>query len=205
MTSHVELRDLGHAYDNGHFLFRHGNADLKSGRITAIVGPSGSGKSTLLAILAGWVTPTEGEVTRHEIRDLGWVPQLPIGVSRRTVLDHVMLPMLIRGFPRRRAQVRAESILQEFGLADIADKPYGQLSGGEAQRLMLARAVATARDLMLVDEPTASLDRASARTVIASIRHLAMQGSVVAVATHDLELRDVCDDVIDLGRWADNI
>ncbi|NEG77984.1 ATP-binding cassette domain-containing protein [Bifidobacterium avesanii] len=195
----VTLRDLGHAYAAGDFLFRHLNATLVAGRIHALIGPSGSGKSTLLAILAGWLEPTEGTVEKYGVDVMNWVPQLPLGVAKRSVLDHVALPMLVRGTPRDVANAEARRILGQFGLADVEDHRYGSLSGGEAQRLMLARAAATRCDLLLVDEPTASLDRNSARTVIAHIRGLAGRGSVVVVATHDLELRDACDDVVDLA------
>lgn len=196
----VALHDLGHAYVAGDFLFRHLNATLVAGRIHALIGPSGSGKSTLLAILAGWLQPTEGSVERHDVARMNWVPQLPLGVAKRSVLDHVALPMLVGGTPRNVANAEARRILEQFGLGDVEDHPYGSLSGGEAQRLMLARAAATRCDLLLVDEPTASLDRNSARTVIAHIRGLAGLGCVVVVATHDLELRDACDDVVDLAK-----
>ncbi|NMN01155.1 ABC transporter [Bifidobacterium sp. DSM 109958] len=199
----VTLRDLGHAYVPGDFLFRHLDATLTAGRIHALIGPSGSGKSTLLAILAGWLTPSEGAVERRGVAVMNWVPQLPLGVARRSVLDHVALPMLVRGVPRAVADAEARRILGTFGLSDVEDHDYGSLSGGEAQRLMLARAAATRCDLLLVDEPTASLDRSSARTVIAHIRGLASGGCVVVVATHDLELRDACDDVVDLAEAQD--
>lgn len=199
----VVLHDLGHAYTPGDFLFRHLDATLAAGRIHALVGPSGSGKSTLLAILAGWTTPTEGTVERRGVSAMNWVPQLPLGVARRSALDHVALPMLVRGVPRDVADAEARRILDTFGLGDVEDHDYGSLSGGEAQRLMLARAAATRCDLLLVDEPTASLDRSSARTVIAHIRGLAVGGCVVVVATHDLELRDACDDVVDLADAQD--
>lgn len=201
----VVLRDLGHAYVPGDFLFRHLSATLAAGRIHALVGPSGSGKSTLLAILAGWISPAEGTVERRGVAVTNWVPQLPLGVAKRSVLDHVALPMLVRGVPRDVADAEARRILGTFGLGDVEDHDYGSLSGGEAQRLMLARAAATRCDLLLVDEPTASLDRSSARTVIAHIRGLASSGCVVVVATHDLELRDACDDVVDLADAQDAV
>ena len=202
-ATYVRLNDLGHAYTPGDFLFRHLDATLVAGRIHALIGPSGSGKSTLLAILAGWLEPTEGAVERHHADAMNWVPQLPLGVAGRNVLDHVALPMLVAGVPREVANGEARRILGQFGLEDVEDHPYGSLSGGEAQRLMLARAAATKCDLLLVDEPTASLDRNSARTVIAHIRGLANRGCVVVVATHDLELRDACDDVVDLADAQD--
>ncbi|MBW3077791.1 ATP-binding cassette domain-containing protein [Bifidobacterium simiiventris] len=195
----VVLSEVGYAYDPGRFLFRHVNAELDAGRVHALVGPSGCGKSTMLALLAGWLTPAEGKVEQRGISSFNWVPQKPIGVSRRSVIDHVVLPMMVHGLPRSTAEGHAWVILRRFGLAQIARHDYGSLSGGEAQRLMLARAVATSCDMLLVDEPTASLDRASARTVISCIRELSALGCVAVVATHDGELRSACDDVLDLG------
>ncbi|MCH9276285.1 ATP-binding cassette domain-containing protein [Bifidobacterium amazonense] len=175
------------------------NARLEAGRVHALVGPSGCGKSTMLAILAGWLKPSEGAVEERGIRSFSWVPQQPIGVAKRSVLDHVVLPLMIHGLPRKTAENHAWQMLRRFGLTDIATHDYGSLSGGEAQRLMLARAAATSCDMLLIDEPTASLDRVSARTVISCIQGLSSRGCVAIVATHDGELRDACDDVLDLG------
>src|SRR5690606_14745040 len=128
-------------------LFAGLDLDLRPGEIVAVVGPSGSGKSTLLSILAGWVTPTQGQVERRHIHTGGWVFQNPYGVPRRTALDHVVLPLLARGLTRAAAETQAWDLLRRFGLEAVGDRQFRNLSGGEAQRLMLARAVATAVDL----------------------------------------------------------
>ena len=93
----VTLRDVGHTFTGDTWLFRLLNADLRPDRVYALVGPSGSGKSTLLSILAGWVKPSEGSIQRLNIGKTSWVFQNPIGVARRSVIDHVMLPYLARG------------------------------------------------------------------------------------------------------------
>jgi lipoprotein-releasing system ATP-binding protein len=130
-----------------------------------------------------------------------WVFQNPHGVARRTALDHVTLPLLARGAPRRAADERAMEILDRFGLAPRATARFRELSGGEAQRLMLARGVASAPTLMLVDEPTAQLDRSTAAEVNDAIGELAATGTTVVVATHDDATRGACGDVLDLGRF----
>jgi ABC-type lipoprotein export system ATPase subunit len=127
------------------------------------------------------------------------VLQNPHGVARRTALDHVVLPLLARGLARRDAEARAAEILDRFALAAVADRQFRALSGGEAQRLMLARAVATAADLLLVDEPTAQLDLTTAATVNAVLAGIAQDDAIVVVATHDPHTRDACTRVLDLA------
>ena len=195
----VRARGLAHAFAPAPPLFANLDLDLVPGEVVALVGPSGSGKSTLLSILAGWVTPTTGTVARVGVEHVGWVLQNPHGVARRTALDHVVLPLLARGLARRDAEARAAEILDRFALAAVADRQFRALSGGEAQRLMLARAVATAADLLLVDEPTAQLDLTTAATVNTVLAGIAQDDAIVVVATHDPHTRDACTRVVDLA------
>lgn len=190
--------DLGHRFGAGPWLFRHLELVLRPGETTAVVGPSGSGKSTLLALVAGQLEPTEGRVERDGITRTGWVPQHPFGVRHRSALDHVTLPLLARGLSRPAARERAEAVMEMLGLAHLADSPFMRLSGGEAQRLGLARAVAAEHDLLLVDEPTAQLDADSARIVIGVIGSLARTGGIVLVSTHDPRLAGATTRVIGL-------
>ena len=201
----VELNDVGHAFERGRFLFRHVTMQLPPGAMIALVGPSGSGKSTLLSIVAGWQVPTEGQVVRGDVARIAWVFQNPFGVPARTVLDHVSLPAVARGASRCEADRHAHGLLERFGLADQGRQSFATLSGGEAQRLMLARAVASEPDLILVDEPTAQLDATSAATVIEVLDGLAAHGASVIIATHDTRVRNACPDVLDLGSRAPDL
>ncbi|MDO5535700.1 MAG: ATP-binding cassette domain-containing protein [Propionibacteriaceae bacterium] len=181
--------------------------DLSPGAPTALVGPSGSGKSTLLGIIAGWLDPARGTVTRDGITRTQWVFQSPHGVARRSVLDHAALPALARGASHDEARGDAHALLERFGLGHRADARFSDLSGGEAQRLMLARAVGARADLLLVDEPTAQLDPSTTRSVAEVIGQLADDGTIVVVATHDAHVREACSRVIDLGdpaTWGDS-
>lgn len=198
----VTLRDLGHRFPGHPFLFEHVTVRLEPGRVYALTGPSGSGKSTLLGMLAGWIVPAAGEIIREGVDRIGWIFQNPHGVARRTALDHVALPFLARGASRAEADEQARALLTRFGLAHAGDRQFRALSGGEGQRLMLARGIATASDLLLVDEPTAQLDQRTAATVSDALTRIATAGTIIVVATHDARTRDACTDVIDLGAPA---
>ncbi|TFC48919.1 ABC transporter ATP-binding protein [Cryobacterium shii] len=196
----VDLCDVRHKFAGGEFLFRPLNATLLPGQRYALTGASGSGKSTLLSILAGWLDPSEGTVLRHGLQSIGWVFQNPHGSARRSVVDHVVLPLLATGASRRHAETQARLVLEAFQLAHRADDAFSVLSGGEAQRLMLARAVASSPDLLLVDEPTAQLDMRTAETVNTALQLVSAGGSIVVVATHDERTADACDQTIALSE-----
>jgi len=194
----VTLDNVGFAYAASKPLFSGLSAMISRGTITAVSGPSGRGKSTLLSLLAGMQMPTTGTVTRDQLTAVRWVLQTPIAVSRRTCLDQIVLQLFAGRLLLEEAREQAVSILKLVGLEDRADIPFGLISGGEAQRLMLARAIAAMPDLMLLDEPTAQLDARSARSVIDTIRSTTRFDCAVVVATHDIELVSACDQVIEL-------
>jgi len=195
----VQADGVAHRFPGTDWLFEDLNFQLTPGQVTAVIGPSGCGKSTLLAILAGWEPPTKGSVARHDVGRVAWVFQNPHGVAHRCALDHVSFPFLTQGLTRRQADEAARKVLAQFGLADVADRDFSALSGGEAQRLMLARAVASAPDLLLVDEPTAQLDRVMAAGVTATLSGLARGDAIVVIATHDADVWAQAGVVIDLG------
>ncbi len=195
----LKLDSVGHHFPAAPWLFRQLNAQIEIGEVVALTGPSGSGKSTLLAIVAGWLPPAEGSVTREGIQKVNWVFQNPHGVARRTAVDHVTLPYLARGERIIEAESKARELLSAFNIEHVAERQFFALSGGESQRLMLARAVACQPDLLLVDEPTAQLDQTTAREVAASLTALASRDVTVVIATHDQHVRAACTRVIDLA------
>lgn len=194
------LEHLGHRFGSGPWLFTDLGVELVGGDLCALTGPSGSGKSTLLSIVAGWQAPAAGRVVTDNIDGTSWVAQNPFGVAPRSALDHVTLALMARGQTRRQAEPQARQALDRFGLGSVGDQPFGQLSGGEAQRLMLARATVTPAELLLVDEPTAQLDTHSAATVIDTLGHLADAGRIVIIATHDPRVAATCTRAITLGQ-----
>jgi ABC-type lipoprotein export system ATPase subunit len=167
--------------------------------MVALTGPSGSGKTTLLSLLVGWQEPTAGSIEQVDPGPVAWVFQNPAGVARRTALDHVVLPLMAGGLRRSPAEVEALAIMDRFNLLPLADQAYATLSGGEAQRLMLARAVAKRAALLLVDEPTAQLDPLAAGQVNSTLRALASRDAIVVVATHDPATMNACQRRIDVA------
>ncbi|MBN9629431.1 MAG: ATP-binding cassette domain-containing protein [Actinobacteria bacterium] len=196
----LTLTGVAFAFNPGAPIFRDLTATMAPGDVWGVTGPSGSGKSTLLSLLAGWEAPTAGVMERVGIRRVGWVFQNPHGQAHRTALDHVVYPIIARGGDRASASRRALRILDELGLVARAESTFAQLSGGEAQRLMLCRAIAAEPDLLLVDEPTAQLDRTNAATVNGVLRSLAGIGAIVVVATHDQDTVAACTHRLTLDR-----
>lgn len=197
----VAAEDLGHRFPQTPFLWRHLTFTMHTGEVVAVCGRSGCGKSTLLSIIAGWQHPSEG-ICRNHGRTVNWVFQNPYGPAYRTALDIAAYPLLCQGMEREEAEREARGVLSMFNLADCESSLFSELSGGEAQRLMLVRAINAKPDVLLVDEPTAQLDNATSRLVNASLSHLACNGAAVVVATHDPETRQACDRVIDLNEYA---
>ncbi|RCV55490.1 ABC transporter ATP-binding protein [Marinitenerispora sediminis] len=198
----VRATGLGHRFAGTDDLFGGLDFTLLPGEIVGICGPSGCGKSTLLSILAGWLEPVAGRIEKVGIERTGWVFQNPYGVPARTAVDHVALPLLARGLTRDDAERRAREVMAMFNLSGVVHQPFRELSGGEAQRLMLARSVCSAPDLLLVDEPTAQLDLRTAATVNETLGAIAQEGTIVVVATHDPHTRAACGRVIDMAHYA---
>ncbi|TFB59623.1 ATP-binding cassette domain-containing protein [Cryobacterium sp. Sr3] len=196
----VTVSGLGHWFHYGAPLFQDLNFQLTSGDLIAVLGSSGSGKSTLLAILAGWLKPAEGRVDVSPLSSITWVPQNPFGVPGRTLLDHLVFPLIASGVKRSDAEFQASEALADFGLGGARMREFSQLSGGEAQRLMLARAAIGGAQIVLVDEPTAQLDPLSAQSVIDVLGKMAGEGRVVVVATHDTRVANSCRSTLTLGH-----
>ena len=190
---------LAHRFQGTGNLFENLSFTLESGEMVAITGPSGCGKSTLLSLLAGWESPTEGEITREGEGKISWVFQNPLGSPKRSVIDHVSLP---RGASRREAEKLSYQLLERFDLSQQATQPYATLSGGQATRLMLARAFAAQPALLLVDEPTAQLDTHTAASVNAVLGELASTNTIVVIATHDPDTASSAQRVINLKEFA---
>lgn len=185
------------------------SAEFRSGEVHAIVGPSGSGKTTLLGVLAGTqridgghvhLEDGNGKVRRLDPEQIVWVPQGANALSGRSVLDNTMIGALASGAGLAAARDRSHAALVDVGLDDLAAVTAKTLSGGELQRLSLARAIASGREVVLVDEPTASLDAANTQRVAKILAALSISAMLI-VATHDEVVVEAAQSVLRLrGR-----
>ena len=196
----LATRDLFLSYGDTPAL--HGvDLDLRAGDRVALVGPSGSGKSSLLHCLAGVLRPTRGEVRfrgerlddRSEsarsalrLRHLGMVFQFGDLVPELTLVENVMLPLQVLGRRRRDARRAALDLMDRMAVADVADHRAGTVSGGQAQRAAVARALVHRPEVVLADEPTGALDSVTAEKVLdAMVALTAESGAALLVVTHD--------------------
>ncbi|MFH8463925.1 ABC transporter ATP-binding protein [Streptomyces sp. NPDC017991] len=186
---------------------------IEAGRMLALTGPSGSGKSTLLNCLGLLDTPTAGTMRHHDQditelsprkarlyrRDtLGYLFQNYALIDNATIADNLgvaVKPLRSRPTPRP----TPAQALEQVGLAGREDDIVHRLSGGEQQRVALARLIVKQPALVLADEPTGALDLDNTHMVIATLRTLADSGCAVVIATHDPTVRDLCDSVLHVG------
>lgn len=201
LAAPISISSLGFHYRGGPWLFRDLSFDFEPGSTTALVGPSGTGKSTLLALLDGTLRPTEGAVACGGEKRI-WLFQSPSLLPRRTANENVALPMIAAGIRWRDCITAADEYLATVGLADVATQQARHLSGGQAQRVAVARCLAARPHLLLADEPTAALDRMSAAPICDSLRAVAESGATVVIATHDERLASTCDRILELAPQA---
>lgn len=188
---------------------------VAAGEFVALVGPSGSGKSTLLALLCGWDTADAGSLrysgplADRPPAGLGWaelalVPQSLGLVPDLSLADNVLLPARLRGGTRE-SEDRAGRLLDDFGLAHLADRYPHQASLGEQQRVAVARALLLRPAVLLADEPTAHQDRAHADGLLDAFAAAAGDGAAVLIATHDEIAWSRADRVLSMrdGRLAE--
>jgi putative ABC transport system ATP-binding protein len=180
-----------------------------SGCVLAVRGPSGSGKSSLLAILGGLITPSNGTVTLDGApvtpssglavrRRFGLVLQGYGLVAALTAHENVAVVLQAAGVPRAEVGARVQAVLERVGLAPVAEHLVEDLSGGQQQRVAVARALVTGADVFLADEPTAELDADNRALIVSLLIERARAGAAAVIASHDPEVVDACDDVLDL-------
>jgi tungstate transport system ATP-binding protein len=164
--------------------------ELAREAITVLIGPNGAGKSTLLRLAMGLLQPTSGRITWGGRSDVpptrrAIMFQRPT-MLRRSAAGNIAYALAAAGCPRARRPARAAELLDLIGLKHLAKRPARRLSGGEQQRLALARALARDPDVLFLDEPTASLDPAATKAIEDLIAGVAARGIKVVMATHDL-------------------
>ncbi len=214
MSALLEMRAVSKAYGEGPArVDALTGVDLRveAGELVAVMGPSGSGKSTLLTIAGTLEEPSEGTVlidgvavatlqanarARPRRRTIGYVFQSYNLLAGLTATENVALPLELDGVRARAAHRAAKAVLDDFGLAQRADRFPDELSGGEAQRVAIARAVVGARRLLLADEPTGALDSRNGELVMRVLRSTCRRGVAGIIVTHDAQLAAWADRVI---------
>ena len=218
----IELRGVSKTVQSGDHpltILHPLNYTIAPGQFVAIVGPSGSGKSTLLGLLAGLDAPSTGQIiidgtdittlgedalARLRGEKIGFVFQFFHLVPSLTAVENISVPMEISG--RRDAMARARQLIGEVGLADRAHHYPSQLSGGEQQRIAIARALANAPPIVLADEPTGNLDSGTGRLILDLLMNVRRtRGATLVLVTHDAELAALADTRLTLrdGRQVD--
>ncbi|MFZ3138568.1 MAG: ABC transporter ATP-binding protein [Thermodesulfovibrionales bacterium] len=200
----VEIRNLFKSYSRGNQILpvlRDITLDIAEGEFMALMGPSGSGKTTLLNLIAGIdkadsgiirvggvdiTSLSETELAQWRANNVGFIFQFYNLIPVLTAFENVELPLLLSGLSKRDRRSHAEMALRAVNLADRMDHYPGQLSGGEQQRVAIARAIITDPAILVADEPTGDLDRASAEEILELMERLVHElGKTIILVTHD--------------------
>ncbi|NWL33647.1 MULTISPECIES: ABC transporter ATP-binding protein [Paenarthrobacter] len=204
-TPIISARGLHHSFGRTEAL-RGVDLDVLAGEVLAVMGPSGSGKSTLLHCLAGVIKPDGGSVTYHpggrtpvaisalpepkrarlRLTDFGFVFQFGQLLPELSAVDNVSIPLLLHGARRPEALRKSADLLERLGLDGLGSKLPGELSGGQAQRVAVARALVTSPAVLFADEPTGALDSLASENVLTLMLDLVRDsGTTVVMITHD--------------------
>ncbi|MDA8324900.1 MAG: ABC transporter ATP-binding protein [Nitrospiraceae bacterium] len=200
----VRIRGIGKSYRRGNQsikVLEDITFDIAEGEFLALMGPSGSGKTTLLNLIAGIdrvdsgsitiggvdiTALSENELTGWRAMNVGFIFQFYNLIPVLTALDNVELPLILTGLSKKERLEHARAVLELVGLSDRMEHYPGQLSGGQQQRVAIARAVVTDPVILVADEPTGDLDRASAQEVLTLMEDLNVQlGKTIIMVTHD--------------------
>lgn len=182
----LDLDRVGFAYTPGKWVFREVSLNVPAGSVVAVLGPNGRGKTTLLRCAAGLLRLREGSVRRD--RPVGFVPQAHGTAFGYRVADMVLMGRArhIRAYasPGPRDRVAAAQAMERVGVLELAQRSFSELSGGEQQLVLIARAVASGSGVLVLDEPAAALDLRNQGRVLALLRELADDGLAVLLTTH---------------------
>jgi putative ABC transport system ATP-binding protein len=218
MTTIINARDVRKSFTDGSTVtevLKGVTLEVKQGEFVAIMGRSGAGKSTFLYQLSLLDTPTSGSIaldgrvidtlsdsekTSFRLKELGYVFQDYSLLPELTALENIMVPLLMQGFTKETAAKRALSALSSVNLAHRKDNTPSELSGGEQQRVSIARAITHKPKILFADEPTANLDSFSSQTVMEIFQKLNKEdGLTIVMVTHEPEYGKLADRVVRLS------
>ena len=200
----ISFKDVCHSYGNGVNTLDHVSFDIQDGEFVFVVGPSGAGKSTMIKLMMGEIQPTSGEVEvnnykiskirrrhiPHLRRTMGVVFQDFRLIESKTVYENIAFAMRVVGKPENEIRKRVKYVLTLVGLPHKADKYPNELSGGEKQRVTLARAIINAPRMIIADEPTGNVDPVMSREIMEMFSLINAQNITVVIVTHDKTLVD---------------
>lgn len=208
----IEVKNLTKKFPKGTVALNDVSTSIEEGTFTAIMGPSGSGKTTLMNIIGLLDTPSEGQVyikgkkidnlsdkeaSKMRMETVGFVFQGFFLNPHLTAVDNVILPMKIN--PRYEGEdftKKAEKLLEQFGIIECKDKLPKEMSGGEQQRVCMARALANEPDIILADEPTGNLDEENEKIIFDCLKSISKDGRTVIVISHNDIVKEYSDKVL---------
>jgi len=210
----IEFQSVSKQYSPDAVALRDISLTVNKGELVFLAGPSGAGKSTLMKMIAAIERPSAGKVivNGQDIgklkpagipflrRNLGLIFQQQRLLNDRSILSNVMMPLLVTGASRSQAEQRARAALDKVGLLERADSLPLALSGGEQQRVSIARAIVNRPQIILADEPTANLDRDSANRVLDALKAFNAAGVTCLISSHDEQMLDKAARVIHLKQ-----
>jgi putative ABC transport system ATP-binding protein len=210
----IKVKNLTKKYTTKHLetqVLKGIDLEVAEGEFLGIMGKSGAGKSTLMYQIGLLDHPSSGEIilngvnteslsteerTQMRLTELGYVFQDYALIPELTASENVMIPILMQGNGINEAQKIAENILEKVGLSHRSDNKPSQLSGGEQQRVSIARAMAHEPKILFADEPTANLDTASGNSIIELFKELNARGQTIVMVTHEPEYAKYCDRIV---------
>ncbi len=214
MMSVLAIQNAAYKYEGGKMVFKNVNLSFEAGKVYTIVGKSGAGKSTLLYLLAGLDTCTDGQIAyqgknlsslnrnRYRARSVGVIFQGFNLLTNATALENILLSMHISGVADGGKKDKAYTLLEKVGIdREKANRKVLKLSGGEQQRVGVARALSHNPDLIIADEPTGNLDKATEDTILKILTGFAHdEGKCVIIVTHSKRVTTVADEIWGLDK-----
>ncbi len=214
----LEIQNISKSYkmkDNSLLVIDDFSYTAEKGDLVGLQGPSGAGKSTLLHIIGGLDKPDKGsvlfnsqniynmkeqELNTYRGKNMGFIFQFHYLLDDFTALENIIMPMLIHNIDKKKAVLRGQELIEQVGLYNRKEHYPNELSGGEQQRIAVARALSMNPDIILADEPTGNLDKANSMQVLDILKHQAEKGVCVIIVTHDDNIASECSKHITMKK-----